>query len=290
MVNLASIYQLSTDDFMSLLNEPLSAAAPIQLKADLDEDVLNQIPFLCSAEQLLTLIASESKGLKLTPSGALPVKYVKAIYDNSLYKDPLIESGMMKLNREDASTYIGTLHFILRQSPYIKCVHNTLSLTSAGKKHLLAPNRSELLRNLLLTFINKYQLSSVDGYNESMLLQRSAIWSIYMFLIHGDTRLPVEYLTELLFVSFPDELDLFQPEMKYSEFENSLQIASRAYGLRVFERFLAYFGWVDYSRDVSYGENKHIASVKSTALLKSCFTIGARKTVPTELLKRLELH
>jgi hypothetical protein len=289
MTSLSDIYQITQNEFKALIDQtdPFDPNSPVQLKQNVSDSTLAQIPFLNSAEYLLNLIAQQpNQRLKLTASGALPVKIVKALFEQSLYKDPAIMCGYRTLTREDSSDYIGMLNFILQQTPYVTCTNNALHLSPKAKKWLKAPDRVALLQALLYTFMNKYLLSSLDGYPESSLIQYSIIWTIYMLLIHKSTDIPTPYLTELLFISYPEELAVFDSDPSDPWQEPPLSSARHAQQTRVFLRCLDFFGWTLHTPEPFSHENK-IPCVGASQLLHDCFELHQRQPISHDFLQAL---
>lgn len=289
MTSLSDIYQITLKELAALIEQTdlLDPASPVRLKKNLSDSTLAQIPFLASAESLLNLIALQpNQSLKLTARGALPVKYVKELYAQSLYKDPPIAYGYTILAREDSSDYIGMLHFILQQTPYTTCKNNALCLSPKGKKWLNSPDRTVLLQVLFNAFINKYLLSSLDGLPNSDLIQYSIPWTMYMLLIHQKSDIPAQYLTELLFFAYPGQLDVFEPDSNHSWQQPALVNACNAYKARVFTRCLDFFGWTQHSPKPFSGSDK-TPCVGASQLLRDCFELHQRKPIAGKIWQKI---
>lgn len=287
MTSLSDIYQLTLNEFTATLSQMdlLAPASLVRLKKNLSDNTLSQIPLLNSAEYLLNIIAAQpNQSLKLTGRGALPVKFVKELFEHSRYKDPLITHGYRTLTREDNSEYLGTLNFILQQTPYITYKNNALCLSPKGKKWLKSPDRIALLQALLNSFINKYLLSSMDDAPDSNLIQFSIIWTLYMLLIHQSNDIPIQYLTELLFVSYPQELAVFEPDPNKPWQKHAILNATSAYQARIFTRCLDFFGWTVRSPK-PFSASNDTPCVGASQLLHDCFELHQRQSINHDFLQ-----
>ncbi len=122
----------------------------------------------------------------------------------------------------------------------IKKRNNKLSLTQKGKK--LLENDSQLTELLFTTFCRKFNWVYFDGYDIEQWGQLGFGFSLVLLRKYGGLKREGNFYAEKYFNAFPNLLD-FHP---FSE--NIQRRAYHCYLLRTFERFLAYFGFVEYDR------------------------------------------
>lgn len=76
------------------------ANSPVKLGEGLSHEIYDQIPFLKLVVTFLAIVEREG-GLKLTPTGRIPVKILVELYSYNFICDDLIERGINKLSSED---------------------------------------------------------------------------------------------------------------------------------------------------------------------------------------------
>ncbi|MGI4736190.1 MAG: hypothetical protein ACRYG7_13520 [Janthinobacterium lividum] len=106
---LADFCGLSPAQMHQLLFHPLEPGGVVQLRAEVSDEVLDQIPFLRLTEAFLRLLHREG-GIRVTPLGALPLKYLRELYAMGFILEPGVEMGIHKLHREIDSLALTTLH------------------------------------------------------------------------------------------------------------------------------------------------------------------------------------
>lgn len=91
---------LSATEIHNLLFDTFGDKSPVQFREDIDDKTLDQIPIFRIVEEYLKIIQRD-KQIKLTPLGALPKKVMVELYDKRFLLDEYIESGIIKLWKED---------------------------------------------------------------------------------------------------------------------------------------------------------------------------------------------
>jgi hypothetical protein len=95
------------DDFLGLtpaevqylIYEPLSDKSPVRYSEGIDNKTLDGIPVFRIIEEYLKIIKRDMH-IKLTPLGALPKKIMVELYNKKILTDENIESGIVKLWKE----------------------------------------------------------------------------------------------------------------------------------------------------------------------------------------------
>ena len=146
---------LSPAQMHQLLYQPLGPASVVQLRANVPNDVLDQVPFLRLTEAFLRLLQRETP-LRLTPLGALPRKCLRELYAHGFILEEGLETGLFTLSREIDSLAITTLHQITRLVGLARLVRGELLLTKKGGQLLNPANRLALWELVLDTFTNRF--------------------------------------------------------------------------------------------------------------------------------------
>src|SRR5689334_3189016 len=91
---------LTSREMHQLLYYPYGKNSPLQVRSDIGDETLDGIPFFRLMEELLRIIRREGF-IRLTPLGALPRKVLQELYSHRLLPEEFIESGIVKLSREN---------------------------------------------------------------------------------------------------------------------------------------------------------------------------------------------
>ena len=202
-------------------------------------ETLDQIPLFRIAEDLLNILNSE-KQIKLTQTGALPVKVVVELYNKKYIESDLIELGYSKLSREEDSIAIRTAKETILMSGLVKKSHGKLTLTKTGIKLLEKNDRLAIFKKFFLAFTEKFEWSYNDYYPEFRIGQAEWEYSILLLNFFGDQLLPAEFYAKKYAYRFPNFINVFPEEY----FTTPIEQYYNCYIVRTFERFFAWFGFV----------------------------------------------
>ncbi|WP_132796079.1 hypothetical protein [Tenacibaculum skagerrakense] len=223
-----------------ILHFSFAIDSPLELQKLSDTDYKN-IPIINQIKYLTDLI--DKKGdIKLTNKGFLPTKIVSDLYNQGFLKDEHIDNGISKLYKETDSMTINITRILIELAGLTKKRNGKLSLTKSAQK-LLEDNEA-LLRQLFLTFTNKFNWAYYDGYGENHIGQLGYGFSLILLSKYGQTKRLDSFYAEKYFKAYPKLLDLLEPT--YGTLEN---YASRCYSIRIFDRFLDYFGLIRIEED-----------------------------------------
>ena len=106
-----------------IIHFPFSADCPIKLNHDIQLSQIRLSPIFNISYSLLEKI-NESGKIKLTARGNLPGKTLRAIYDEGLFPDSMIESGIAKLTTETDWMILHTIHIVLKLSGLARKNHS----------------------------------------------------------------------------------------------------------------------------------------------------------------------
>ena len=220
-----------------LLYQPLGAASVVRLRADVADDVLDQVPFLRLTEVFLQLLQRETP-LRLTPLGALPRKYLRELYAHGFIREEELETGLFTLSREIDSLAITTLHQTTRLAGLARLVRGQLLLTKKGSQLLAPAQRPALWALVLDTFTNRFLWASHDGYPSETVGQTGWAYSVYLLARFGQQPHPALFYAVHYQRAFPFVL----AEFTDPAYRTSLEQLTHCYEVRTFERGLNWFG------------------------------------------------
>ncbi|TGE13821.1 hypothetical protein [Hymenobacter elongatus] len=228
---------LSPAQMHPLLYQPLGPASVVQLRANVPDEVLNQVPFLRLTEAFLQLLQRETP-LRLTPLGALPRKYLRELYAHGFLREEGLETGLFTLSREIDSLAITTLHQTTRLAGLARLVRGQLLLTKKGTQLLDPAHRPALWALVLDTFTNRFLWASHDGYPSQTVGQTGWAYSVYLLARFGQQPHPVSFYAAHYQRAFPFVLAEFTDPV----YRTPLEQLTHCYGVRTFERGLNWFG------------------------------------------------
>lgn len=239
---LADFCGLSPAQLHQLLFHPLEPSCVVQLRTEAPNEVLDQIPFLRLIEAFLRLLHREG-GIRLTPLGALPLKYLRELYALGFILEPGVETGVHKLHREIDSLALTTLHHTTRLAGLARLARGQLLLTKKGNQLLVPSQRPALWQLVLHTFTARFLWASHDGHASPTAGQLGWAYSVYLLARFGAEVRPVSFYAGHYQRAFPSALVDFAGTTYASPAE---QLAS-CYGVRTFERGLNWLGLVSVS-------------------------------------------
>jgi hypothetical protein len=235
---------------------------------DLDDDTLNEIPFLRLTEELLRIIERQDPIKLTTKLGALPRKVVQELYSKKFITEEFVESGAVKLLHESDSTALKSLHQNTVLSLLVTVKRGKLTLSKDGRRLLESINRPELLNCLLHTFTLSHSWASADRYTEFPIAQLGWGFSIFLLLRFGQEPRPVRFYAEKYLVAFPTMLKhikLITRNIPIVDFVN-------CYETRTYHRFLEWFGMIRYIGGRSFYERQK-AFITPTDVLTRVFVL-----------------
>lgn len=230
---------LSFNEMHRLIYETYKADSPLQISPAISDQTLDHLPFFRLTEEFLK-ICERDGSIKLTPLGALPKKILTELYSHKFILEEGIEKGIHKLTREIDSPAFSALHNNTVLAGLMRKANGKLLLTREGSKLLLSKGRSKLFLKTLYAYTDKLAWSNLDGYPSIPVGNLGWGFSVFMLLQEGDTPREARHYGSKYLRAFPDLLRTY-PHREYSTPERDL---IRCYCLRVFERFLEWWGFV----------------------------------------------
>lgn len=264
------IDNLSPLDLLQILYNTFGEESPIGFKETVPAQVLGKIPFLNLFEEYLTII-DNAKELKLTTRGNLPRKVCLDLYGKGIIKEEFIESGITKLSKEGDSIVLQNLKIIGNLSGITKKRNNKISLTKKGIKLFDSQKRTGLFKEIFTTNYQHFNLGFHDGYPQEVGIQRTFGYLLYLLLRYGQEKRELNFYANKKLMAFPFELENFEERWSSREdqYENCL-------GVRMFERFLNYYGLIDYHVQRRYKSDRK-TELQTTPIFESIFKLKTDK-------------
>ena len=218
-----------------ILHFTFAIDSPLRLQKLTDSDY-KKIPILNQIKYLTDLIEKNGE-IKLTNKGFLPTKIVSDLYEQGFLIDEHIKKGISKLYKETDSMTVNLTRILIELSGLTKKRNGKLSLTKSSKKTL--EDNERLLRQIFLTFTNKFNWAYYDGYGENQIGQLGYGFSLILLSKYGQIKRLDSFYAEKYFIAYPKLLDSLEPT--YGTLE---RYSTMCYSIRTFERFLDYFGLI----------------------------------------------
>jgi len=260
------IDNLSPIDLHQILYDTFGEESPIGFKKTISKSSLAEIPFLKLFEEYMNVI-NVNKELKLTARGNLPRKVCLDLYGKGIIKEYAIESGITKLSKEADSITLQNVKIIGEITGITKKRNNKISLTKKGIKFLNPDKKLELFKEIFITNYSQFNLGYHDGYPQNVGLQSAFGYTLYLLLRYGSQRRKLNFYTKKRLLAFSFELEHFEEGWSSREerYEN-------CYGVRIFERFLAYYGLIDYHNVRNY-KSKEKTELQVTRIFEEIFEL-----------------
>lgn len=262
------------DDFLglapieihALIYDAFGDKSPVHFQENIDDNTLDKIPLFRIAEDFLKIIQRD-KQIKLTPLGALPKKIMVEIYEKRFLLDEDIENGLTKLWKEDDCISIKSARLTFEIAGLVRKYNGKLMLTKTGTKLLETNNRLEIFKQFFKAFTDRFLWSYNDLYPEQPIGQLAWAFSVIMLDKFGDQPQTVDFYAEKYLKAFPALISFFEDD--YSSPEKKFV---HCYGIRTFDRFLLWFGFVTVDKQKNY-LNLETDKFKRTDLVRSIFKI-----------------
>ena len=261
---------LTPNEVHHLLYNPHGQDSPLHFCPDLEHSTLDRIPFFRLTEEFLRIVRRD-KAITLTGLGALPRKYLHELYAHRFIPERHIDRNIIRLNRENDSVPLTSMHICTEQSGLMKKTKGKLRLTKEGERMLAEENRRELFQRVLMTFTLSFAWSNNDAWTERPLAQFGWGFSVYLLFRFGNQPRPVQFYADKYLQAFPTLIEWIPPN-EYSTPQNDF---FHCYCVRTFSRFLEWFGCVTITPSEGVTPTQ-AANVARTELLEKVLSLEAR--------------
>lgn len=236
----------------------------VQFNSSFDSSLLAEVDVVKRVTLLIKLIG-EAGEAKATQNGNLPRKIVNALFDFG-------ELDQFTVPTEEYSPSVMAIRHAVTNCGWLKKRAGRFSLTKSGEK-IFQNGFSPLHYMALLKYwIRDYNWGFADGASACSIVQQSAVFSLYLLMKQAQEPLSAENFTRLFIRAFPFALEELSAETNLYQrpAEEKLGFILR---MRFLERFVAYFGLIDYLVDekLPYSARDKEAHVKTTRLFKEVF-------------------
>ncbi len=210
------------------------------------------------------------KGVRATAKGNLPLSVCKPI--RVAFSNPLRPKFNDSIRTETDFFELHVARLIFELSGLIKKQKGRFSLTQKGQK-LMAPEKSgELFKVLIDTYLDKFNWSYVDGYDDLNIVRWSAFFMMYALYLEGDEWVNLESYEEIFLKAFPSSLD----EVSAYDYEYAESQVRNCLGNRMIRWFFYLFGFIEVE-EINDDETKLFGSnyrIKKTPALSQYIKFG----------------
>jgi hypothetical protein len=262
---LDEFYGLTPNEMNHLLHNTFGDKSPIQFCNNIDNAILDRVPFFRVAEEFLKLVQRD-KQIKLTPLGALPRKVLVELYAHNFLPEYFIERGVTKVWREKDCIAISSARLTTGLAGLVKKSVGKLSLTKKGTTLLQPENRLQLFKTIFTAFTNDFSWSYNDGYPEYPIGQLGFGFSLYLLNQFGEQEQTANFYADKYVQVFPKFLTLF-PDNQYLKGIDNFR---HCYELRTINNFFEWFGLATVERSNNYFERDK-TKLKRTELFNQLF-------------------
>lgn len=127
------------------------------------------------------------------------------------------------------------------------------------------------MKELFTTNYKRFNLGYHDGYPQEIGVQGTFGFTLYLLLRYGKERRELNFYTKKSILAFPFELE--KCEGRWSSPENQYE---NCLGIRIFERFLNYYGIINYERPKHYKSEKN-TELETNQIFESIFELRKHK-------------
>ncbi|RAJ90836.1 hypothetical protein LX87_05465 [Larkinella arboricola] len=252
---------LSPQQMHLLLSDPWGSSSPLCLLPEMEDSLLDQIPFFRLMEVLYQHLLVQP--IKLTPKGNLPLALCRELYERKLLVQEDIEKGITKKISEDNVAFLQALKTGLLLSPFVKKRQNTLSLTKAGGQ-ALAKKRSVLFKQVLQDYTHRFNWAYLDQA-QTPAGQFGWAYSLYLVHCYGSQWQSTDFYAAKVLKAFPhlrEPIPSSRLAGSYLEFE-------RVYRWRFVEQFAHWFVLVELQEQPRRFYDPDPLLIRKTPLLDS---------------------
>lgn len=257
---------LSPEQLHGLLHFLFTERSIVRLNDAIPDDLALNSPLLNLFICFLQIIQRE-KEMKLTKTGALPMKIVSELYSKG-YISEVIWTTPIKVRTEQDSISIQLVKIISKMAGMTKMLHGKLSLTARGTTLMKSP--SKLLILFTETFFLKFSWSYFDLYNSEQAAQFGAGYTLVLLSKYGHQGKEINFYAQKFLEAFPMVADEFESRFSRSPEE----VFSECYITRTFHRGLIWLGLVETRETGKHIEGTHQEWVKTTSLFHDLVKIS----------------
>ena len=232
---------LTPDDMHQLLYDPFSDSGVVRFSESLDEPV--DAPALTLLAHLLDSIPEQ--GVKVTDKGNLPRQLCWDVA--AAYWSPRFLEWRQETSPICSETDFMELHavrLVAEMAGFLEKRGARLFVSRATRQVRTEQGVAGLYRGLFRSYATEFNWGYEDRFPELFIIQRSFGFALYLLKCYGDRfKLPFFYADRFV-DAFPAALEEFRDESLKPEHE--VEALAQAYQLRCINRFLDFFGLIEW--------------------------------------------
>lgn len=253
----------SPEDMNEIIHNFWNSGKFVQFKK-LADKYFEQIPIFRQVKCLLSILLRDGK-IKLTATGALPVKLLPEIYSQGIPNE-YIERDGGKIRREAECNTVEMTHILAKVMRIVKVQKNVMTLTKQGKK--LANDNQALLELMIVTYSTKVNFAYFDRCESEHAAGLGNGFSLILMAKYGAEERSYKFYAEKYYSAFPSFIEEFTGSHSTSE-----HWAAFCYELRTFKAYLENFGLIERRKTGSYMEMNNDVYVRKSSLFDKLFEI-----------------
>lgn len=185
-------------------------------------------------------------GLKPTATGNLPRQFCRDTAKAYLGEEEYIRwSKYGELKSEPEFSELHVTRLVAEMAGLIRKYKGKFILSRECRTMLSNEGAASMYPRLLKSFVQEYEWSYQDRFNELPFLQQSFLFTLYLLHKHGDDWQTNRFYEDLYIKAFPRLLSEVQPPTSYYTPEDCLRLS---YSVRCLERFAEFFGLIEVER------------------------------------------
>ncbi len=185
-------------------------------------------------------------GLKPTATGNLPRQLCRDAAKAYLGEEEYIRwSKYGELKSEPEFSELHVTRLVAEMAKLVRTYKGKFILSKECRAMLSNEGATSIYPRLLKSFVQEYEWSYQDRFNELPLLQQSFLFTLYLLHKHGDDWQTNRFYEDLYIKAFPRLINEVQPPTSYYTPEDCLRLS---YSVRCLERFAGFFGLVEIER------------------------------------------
>ena len=230
----------------------------------LDDSDFEQIPIFRQLKCLVEILKRDGK-IKLTATGALPVKLLTEIYKQGV-PCKYIEKNGCKIRLEAECVTVELTHILAKLTKIIKEQKGVMTLTKSGEK--LIKDNQALLELMIKKFTTEFNFAYFDHFESDNTAGVGNGFSLILVSKYGNEPRSYKFYAEKYFAAFPMLVADFSSYDTPPEY-----LAARCYEMRTFDIYLENFGLVERKEEGSVMDRTNDIILKKSPLFDKLLQI-----------------
>lgn len=258
---------LTPEQLHGLLHFLFTERSVVKLNRFISDPTALQSPLLKLCISFLEIIQREET-IKLTKTGALPLKIVGELYQKGIIVETVFSSPT-KVRTETDSISIQLVKLLAQIAGLTKKREGKLSLTAKGISLLKSP--VQLLILLTETYFLKFAWGYFDLYESQQAAQFGAGYTLLLLQKYGKQEREATFYAKKFLEAFPMVVHEFEPS--YSSPEEQF---NHCFTLRTFVRGFKWLGFIEILETEKWIEETQTHWIKTTPLFDELVTTSPR--------------